>query len=82
MVCTCLCCLIECVMRLRVKRVRYDVLLYCVSFVFLFVCVLLLICLCAVNLIYRVPVCGLCLRCFALKRLGLNVLACWSCDFL
>ena len=46
-------------MCLRVLRVRYDVLLSCVSFVFLFVCVLWLICLCAVNMIYRLPVCGL-----------------------
>ena len=48
--------------RLRVLRVRYEVVLCGLSCVcFLFVCVLMSSCLCVANLMYRVHVYGLCI---------------------
>ena len=72
--------LFVCVMCLRVLRVVYD-LLYGVSIVLLFVCVLLLICLRDVNMVYCVHVYGLCLCWFVFKRVDVHVFFVWfKCD--
>ena len=59
MVCESLVCLSMCILCLRVLRVVSDVLLHGLSIAFLFVCVLLFICLRDAHTIYCVHVYGL-----------------------